>query len=269
MKINEVYRNNEYRGENSELGLYEKDRIRFQKKKLKGMYVGLYERFGDTFSVLLVSPADVKNNRSFIRPFVEIYLTKVEKFYATSHTLAHKSVQGTGLGFQLYLYILKELRLPLVSGDTQTVGGRTMWYKLWQYSQKDPLLSVYGWYPNKGRGEFVALQPSEENPGELEAEDGPPIYIIPWDIDPNDELENLYDEREYLDDMRIDILKKYNFNYSREFKQEAKPITDKLKKLEAQIKKLEYKQDRDNRYAGRARIVAVYDPKTKPKTEIG
>lgn len=268
MRINEVYRNNEYRGRNSDIEAVDKDDIKFQKKKLKGMYVGIYRRFGGGISAGLYDPQDVEGKKRVIKPYVEIYLTRVEKFWATTHTVAHTSIRGTGLGFQLYLYMLKELRIPLVCGDTQTVGGRTMWFKLWQHSQKDPKLSVYGWYPDKSDKKFVALQPSEEHPGELEPEDDSRIYRSYWD-ESNDEIKNLYDEYEYFDDMKDDILSKYDFDwYSREYKQEVKPIKDKLAKLKAQIKKLEYKQNRDAQYADSARILAIYDPKSKPNTEI-
>ena len=57
-----------------------------------------------------------------------------------SYIAVSSSYENQGLGQQLYKLYFDQIGQPLVTGDSQTPGGRRMWQKLWQ----DPEVEVVG-----------------------------------------------------------------------------------------------------------------------------
>lgn len=57
-----------------------------------------------------------------------------------THIAVRKEYENQGLGRQLYKLYFDNVDRPLVTGDSQTPGGRRMWQKLWQ----DPEVEVVG-----------------------------------------------------------------------------------------------------------------------------
>jgi len=54
-----------------------------------------------------------------------------------------ESAAGSGLGYKMYVILIKELGKTLISDEIQSKGGAKIWYKLY----KTPGITVYGWDP--------------------------------------------------------------------------------------------------------------------------
>jgi hypothetical protein len=63
------------------------------------------------------------------------------------------TMQGTGIGLKIYVGLIQDIGLTLVSGKKQSVGGE----KLWQSLAKQRGIEVYGYDPNAKRNKFFSV----------------------------------------------------------------------------------------------------------------
>lgn len=53
-----------------------------------------------------------------------------DKFWQERHTLISPKYQGQGLGYRLYMFLIKSLNWTLVSDDSHSFGAAKLWQKL-------------------------------------------------------------------------------------------------------------------------------------------
>ena len=84
---------------------------------------------------------------------------KGNNVYETNYSRLHHSVQGKGLGYRMYLFMLQELEWVLLSGDSLSPGAVKLWTRLIAHP------NTLAWVENDGKKTEVFINPDGEIDG--------------------------------------------------------------------------------------------------------
>ncbi len=147
-----------------------------------GLSIGIFSQSDKT--IILLYDIDDKNiiGHLDLRPEG----SKGSDSYKILSTGIANDYQGQELGYQLYIFVIKELNFNLISDGLQSQGAIKLWTKLWKTSG----IHVYGMRElNSGDTEYFEVTPNDFN--ELEGK---------YDIYPTRPNENkpYLDEKDFL-----------------------------------------------------------------------
>lgn len=108
----------------------------YETKLLSGIDVAIVD-IGGSKEVYLLNVA--KRNR----PVAYLQLAQKGKGWQTVMASVRDSAMGMGLGYKIYVILIKEHDMMLVSDEQQSAGGAKIWQKLFNTTG----INVYGWDP--------------------------------------------------------------------------------------------------------------------------
>lgn len=133
----------------------------YQSKLFPDLILGLYEP--SYLSVFLF----LKNNLKQPVAYLEFSPVKNGVGWEVNIVSVRGSAAGGGLGYKMYVVLIRELNKILVSDTTQSEGGAKIWYKL--FNTKG--ITVYGWDPKAPKGKQFFQVHDMNNDGMLDGSD--------------------------------------------------------------------------------------------------
>lgn len=103
---------------------------------VEGYPVYLVDNFGGDFTVVMMD----QDEKRLLGSLELIRSRNIEAGYTVLSSL-RKEIQGMGFGFQLYKFAIVNLKIMLISDESQTAGSKSVWKKLSQ----DPSVFVYAY----------------------------------------------------------------------------------------------------------------------------